>query len=313
MSTFLVTGATGRQGGPTARLLLAKGAKVHALVRDPDSPASQALRSLCATLFKGDFDDTAAITAAMKGVNGVFLNPYPSFTDPNYEIATAQKFVDIARTAGTVTSFVVSTSVVVSTFEVNYSSDASSVQADYPFVSAYYASKAGIENAVRASGFTYTILRPGWLMHNYIGEQTKFSWPGYNETRVLTTSYPPDFRLGHLDPADVGQFAAAALLDPARFAGKEIQLVHDWVTVGELAAHLSEAIGVEVKVKYRTEEESAAMRKQLPTVEVQLWKPTVKNLDDSAELASYRFHLTTLKEFLEKEKVAVKKTVGIEA
>ncbi|KAJ7022749.1 NAD(P)-binding protein [Mycena alexandri] len=308
MSTFLVTGATGGQGGPAARLLLDRGAKVHALVRDTVSPASQALEALGVTLFKGDFDDTTAITAAMEGVNGVFLNTYPSFTDPTYEITTAQKFVDIARAAGTVTSFVVST-----VFKVDYSSDWSSIQADYPFVSMYFSSKAGVENAVRTSGFTYTILRPGWLMHNYIGPQTQFNWPGYADTGVLTSSYLPDFRLGHLDPADVGQFASAALLDPARFARKEIQLVKDWVTVAELAAHLSEAIGAEVKVKHRTEEESATMRKQLPTVEVQLWEPKAKNIDNSAELASYGFKLTTLKEFLQKEKVAIKKTVGIEA
>ncbi|KAJ7160081.1 NAD dependent epimerase/dehydratase [Mycena filopes] len=308
MPTFLITGATGRQGGPTARLLIERGAKVNALVRDPASPASLALKALGATLFKGDFEDASAITAAMQGVNGVFLNTFPSFTDPTAEIRTAEIVVAAARTAGTVTSIVVST-----VFKVNLSSDWSTIQADWPFVSMYFSSKAGVEKVVRASGFSYTILRPGWLMHNYIGPQSAFNWPGYAETRVLTTSYPPEFRLGHLDAADVGQFAAAALLDPAQFAGKELELAHDWVTVAELAAHLAEAIGAEVTVKYRTEEESAAMRKMLPTIEVQLWEPSAKKSDNAAELASYGFQLTTLKEFFQREKAAIRKTVGVEA
>ena len=39
----LVTGATGQQGGATARHLLANGWPVRALTRDPNSPAALAL------------------------------------------------------------------------------------------------------------------------------------------------------------------------------------------------------------------------------------------------------------------------------
>jgi uncharacterized protein YbjT (DUF2867 family) len=38
-----VTGATGQQGGATARHLLAKGFKVRALTRDPQKPDAKAL------------------------------------------------------------------------------------------------------------------------------------------------------------------------------------------------------------------------------------------------------------------------------
>ncbi|KAJ6588713.1 hypothetical protein B0H19DRAFT_1057850 [Mycena capillaripes] len=110
----------------------------------------------------------------------------------------------------------------------------------------------------------------------------------------------------------LGQFAAAALLDPARFSGKELDLIHERLTFEEIAAHLSTTLGAEVKVKYRTEEETAEAKKVLPTIESQLWAPTIKH-PDPPQLAEYGFRLTTLQEFLEREKTAIRKTVGIEA
>ncbi|KAJ7742700.1 putative NmrA-like family domain-containing protein, partial [Mycena maculata] len=247
MPKFLITTATGRQGTSTVRLLITKGAEVNALVRDPTSPASLALQSMGATLFKGDFKDVPAITAAMQGVNGVFLNTYPDFTDPNGEARQAETVLAAARAAGTVTSVVVST-----VSHTTLHEDWGVVKADLPFLSQYYISKSGVERVVRAAGFTYTILRPGWLMHNWIAPGPALHFPEYASSRVLTVSYPRDFRLDQLDAADVGQAAAAALLDPARFAGAELTLGHEGLTFDEIAAHLSEAIGEKVTVKYRT-------------------------------------------------------------
>ncbi|KAJ7822266.1 NAD dependent epimerase/dehydratase [Mycena olivaceomarginata] len=303
--TFLITTATGRQGTSTARLLLAQGAQVHALVRDPTSPASLTLKSLGATLFKGGFDDVPAITAAIQGVTGVFLNTFPNFADPNGETRAAETFVAAARAAGTVTSFVVST-----VFQTDALEDWSTLKGEFPFLAQYYASKAGAERVVRASGFAYTILRPGWLDHNYIGAGVEYHFPEYARERVLTVSSPRGWRMEHLDADDVGQFAAAALLDPGRFAGKELDLVNELLTFEEIAAHLGEALGAEVKVKYRTPEETAEARKVLPTIERQLWAPTTKP-GDASKLAEYGFRLTTFKEFLEREKTAIRKTVGI--
>ncbi|KAJ7047612.1 putative NmrA-like family domain-containing protein [Mycena alexandri] len=217
MPKFLITGATGRQGGSAARLLLEKGATVHVLVRDLTSAPSLALQSLGATLFKGDFDDIPAITAAMQGVDGVFLNPAPGA-----ETRVAEIFVAAARAAGTVTSFVLSTA-----FKAELYDDWSEIKTEWPFLASYYTNKTGAEKAIRASGFTYTILRPGWLMHNYIGAATAYQFPEYPTDRVLAVSYPREYRVGHLDGADVGKFAAAALLDPLRFAGKELELINE--------------------------------------------------------------------------------------
>ncbi|KAJ7149823.1 NAD dependent epimerase/dehydratase [Mycena crocata] len=309
MPKFLITSATGRQGTSTACLLLAQGAQVNALVRDLASEASLTLQALGATLFKGTFDDVPTITAAMQGVNGIFLNTFPHIGDPTGEPRDAETFVAAARAAGTVTSFVVST-----VFHANLYADWTKIKADFPFLSSYYQSKSGVESVIRASGFKYTILRPGWLMHNYIAPASAYHFPEFPTTRVLTVSYARDFRLDHFDAADVGQFAAAALLEPEapRFAGKEIDLVYEGLTFDEVAAHLSKAVGKEVTARYRTEEETVEAKKKLITLEMQIWRNTLPTTV-YGKLAEYGFRLTSFQEFLEREKSAIRKTVGVEA
>ncbi|KAK7044523.1 NmrA domain-containing protein [Favolaschia claudopus] len=312
MPTFLVTTATGRQGASTARILLAQGHKIHALVRDSTSPASLDLQSVGAILFKGDFADVAAINAALQGVDGVFLNTVPNLQDPNSEIRATETFVAAARATGTVNSFVVST-----VFRTDEQEDWSKLKDDgFPFISAYYSSKAGVERVIRASGFAYTILRPGWLMHNYIGSATKYHFPGYRTERVMTVSVPRDHKLDHFDAADVGKFAAAALLEPGRYRGKEIDLVNEWLTFEEVARHLSDAIGAEVKVRYRTPEETAEAKKKSPSVEKQAYAADgyeKSRPDVSGITAGYGFPLSTFKEFLKRETSEIRKTVGIDA
>jgi uncharacterized protein YbjT (DUF2867 family) len=298
MPTFLITCATGRQGGSAARILLSKGHKVHALVREPTAAPALALEVLGATLFKGDLADVAAVTAATQGVTSVFLNPFPNFTNPNGEAEAAQTVVDAARAAGTVTSIVLST-----VLRADRATDID--PARFPFLAMYYNSKAGAERVVRASGFAYTILRPGWLMHNYIGAgPSGWHFPEYAAQRLLTTAFPAGYRLDHLDAADVGRFAAAAFLTPEQFAGKEINLVNELLTFEQIAAQLSEAAGVGVTFRQRTQEETDALKATMPTIEMQLWAPKAPAVD----LREYGIELTSFKEFLAREKDALRKT-----
>jgi uncharacterized protein YbjT (DUF2867 family) len=58
--TILVTGATGNQGGATARHLLADGWHVRALVRDDTPPAAAVLATAGAELVLGELDDRAS-------------------------------------------------------------------------------------------------------------------------------------------------------------------------------------------------------------------------------------------------------------
>lgn len=51
----LVTGATGKQGGALARVLLKNGHRVRAVTRNVDSPQARALAQHGAELFPADF------------------------------------------------------------------------------------------------------------------------------------------------------------------------------------------------------------------------------------------------------------------
>ncbi|KAF7318968.1 NmrA domain-containing protein [Mycena chlorophos] len=306
MPAFLITSATGRQGGSAARILLAQGAQVHALVRDPTSDAARALEKLGARLFKGDLKDGAAVRAATEGVSGVFINTFPDFTNPNGEQQQAETVIAAAKGAGTVQSIVVST-----VTGTNAEPDWSKVATQYPFLSQYYGSKAGAEQAVRDSGFKYTVVRPGWLMHNIIGAGVAYHFPDYRTKRVLTVSHTGNgpYTTAVLDAADVGVVVAKVLLDPVEFHGKEMDLEAETLTLEEMASQLTAVLGKEVTVKYRTEAETVEARKTLPTIDYQLWH---SSKTDTSELRKLNLKLTTFKEFLEREKDAVRNSVSLD-
>lgn len=74
---FLVTGITGKVGGATAHNLLAQGHKVRALVRNREKAAPWAQKGV--ELVEGDFNNTTALAAALRGVEGAYLMMPPNF------------------------------------------------------------------------------------------------------------------------------------------------------------------------------------------------------------------------------------------
>ncbi|WP_345407098.1 NmrA family NAD(P)-binding protein [Nonomuraea salmonea] len=78
----LVTGATGRQGGATARALLAAGVPVRALVRDPAAEGAKAIEALGADLVTGDLGDRDSVARAAEGARAVFSVQMPPSPPP---------------------------------------------------------------------------------------------------------------------------------------------------------------------------------------------------------------------------------------
>jgi hypothetical protein len=70
-SSTLVFGASGTQGGPVARLLLQRGRKVTAFVRDPARAVD--LRTLGADVAVGDLSSPRSIEEAVASVDSVYL------------------------------------------------------------------------------------------------------------------------------------------------------------------------------------------------------------------------------------------------
>lgn len=94
----LVYGATGTQGGPVARRLLAQGRAVRALVRTPQGEAARALASAGVELVPGDLDDPRTVERATAAVGAVFVVGSASVPLPDY-LRHVRHALDAARKA----------------------------------------------------------------------------------------------------------------------------------------------------------------------------------------------------------------------
>jgi uncharacterized protein YbjT (DUF2867 family) len=81
---YAIIGVTGHVGGATARELLAAGAPVRAVVRDPRQ--GRAWRERGADVAVADLTDRTALAAALTGAGGAFvmLPTVPTFTDADH-------------------------------------------------------------------------------------------------------------------------------------------------------------------------------------------------------------------------------------
>lgn len=302
--TFLVTGATGYQGGATIRYLLEKGETVHALVRNPDSPAAQKLKQKGVVIFKGDFDDVEAIKAATKGVDGVFQNLSPTWP-AEQQIQQAKNFVNAALEAGTVKSYVVSTAF--------YCSDRR-IWGDYDpshGLHIYYTTKSAVEDVVKQAGFpSYTILRPAWLYQNYLVPQSGYHFPELSTEGLLAHVYEPNTRMPHFDADNVGQFAAAALTEPEKFNGHEIELGNENLTLEETRDFLSKAAGVDIKTRIRSKEEVIELGFKVGTlIFQQLANEKDLSIDGKALVEKYGIPFNNFGDVMAREKEDLLKSI----
>jgi uncharacterized protein YbjT (DUF2867 family) len=251
-SPILVTGATGKQGGATARRLLAAGRPVRAMVRDPAAPAAVALAGTGAELVRGDFDDPASLPPALDGVGAVFGIPPvalgPAGPEAGAEVARGRALIDAAAEAG-VEQVVFSTVASASTASTGPTGSAG---------------KALIEQYLRDRIALPTVLRPVRFMTNYLGIGV-MGIDGISGG-VHRHVFPPDEPMQVIALEDVAEFAALAFADPARFAGRTLELAGDQPTPADAAAAIAEATGIPVRYEQLTDAEAAAILPDLAEV-----------------------------------------------
>lgn len=250
-SFVLVTGATGRQGGATARALLRAGTDVHALVRDPTSPRAQEIAAHGATLVTGDLDDPASLPAVLDGARGVFSMQMPDLADlmGDSEVRYAGNLAAAAQKAGV--EQIVHTSVSGAGRREPIDEERWGVHMGH-----YWRSKAAAEQAMRDAAIRYTtILRPSTFMENLL--YPSFYFPDGRPDHLLV-AMDPEVPQPFVALNDVGAAAAAAFADPERFDGVELELAGDVLTFREAAAILSEVLGKTVTLPADPSEAQAA-------------------------------------------------------
>ena len=226
---IVVTGATGLQGGATARHLLAgEGWHVRALVRDPDKAAARDLAHAGAELVTGDMGDRASLDAAFAGAYGVF-SVQPAYDAPHFdtdEVRFGVNVADAAHAAG------VQHLVYTSVGGVERGSGIS-----------HWNTKWEIEQHIRSLGLPATFLRPVMFMENHASAKY-----GVTSPTALLRMISPGARVQLIAVDDIGAFAALAFGDPATYLGLALELAGDEVTREELVTAISRATGLDLAI-----------------------------------------------------------------
>jgi uncharacterized protein YbjT (DUF2867 family) len=223
--TVLVAGATGRQGGAVARLLLEKGHRVRALTRRPGSQAAAALHVLGAELFEADLDDGASVQAAAEGADAFFLVATPFQEGPRAEARQGKRAADAAKRAGVA--------------HLVYSSAASS---DQDTGVPHLESKREVERHLEGLGVPYTVVAPAFFMENLLG-------PSLLEgLRAGKLSLPlgPARRLQLTAVADIAALVRLVVERRSEHAGRRVEVASDALTGPEIARALARATGTAI-------------------------------------------------------------------
>lgn len=250
MATYLVTQATGQQSRSVISALLAAGFKVHAIVRDLQK-VPPSLQDSSITLFQGESKNFDDIFKAAQGCEGVFLNTFPY---PGLEALQAKTVVEACQKAG-VERIVASTTH--GTGIKAFWDDEATKEIN---LHGYYSSKAAVEEIVRAGGFqAYTILRPAVLHFDFFVPGAYGNFPRLPSDGELDSLLEDGARLPFTDANDIGKYAAAALQDPAKFGGQEIDLGNELLTMEEVCDILILVSGRQVRAIKRTQKELEEM------------------------------------------------------
>lgn len=220
---FAVIGATGQQGGATARALLRAGAGVRAVVRDRHAATAEKLAAAGAQLVPADIEDAESLRAAFTGVDGVFaMTTFAGPTGVEGEVEHGRLIAEAAHAA-----------------DVSHLVYSSVGGAERHTGIPHFESKRRVEEYLVSRGLAVTFVRPTFFMDNFAGSGPTEE----NGVLVLRSPLAPGVPLQMVAVADVGTVAAAALLDPTRVQGGSIEIAGDEMTGEQIAAAYGEHAG----------------------------------------------------------------------
>ena len=195
---ILVVGATGLLGSEICRRLTQRGNPVRALVRTTSNHDRVArLESLGAELVRADLKDRASLDAACRGASAVISTASSTMSRQEGDsIESVDRegqlaLVDAAAAAGVQRFILVSFP---------------SVARDFPLQSA----KRAVEQRLRESGMTYTILRPTFFTEVWLSPAL-----GFDAANAKAQIYGAgQNQISWISFQDVARFAVAALKNP---------------------------------------------------------------------------------------------------
>ncbi|OAJ55142.1 NmrA family transcriptional regulator [Paraburkholderia ginsengiterrae] len=192
---YAITGITGKVGGAVARTLLAAGQQVRAVVRDAARARLWAERGC--EVVTADMEDAVSLTAAFKGMQGVFILP-PSEFDPSPGFPEASAVIDAVR--GALQAAAPGKVVCLSTIGAQATETNLLTQ------------RTLMEQVLRDLPMPVTFLRPGWFMENAAWNVA----PARDTGTIPSFLQPLDKAVSMVATADVGRVAAQLLQETWR-------------------------------------------------------------------------------------------------
>ncbi|KSV76775.1 nucleoside-diphosphate sugar epimerase [Sinorhizobium sp. Sb3] len=229
--TLLVTGATGQLGKLVLDQLLGSGvepARIIATSRDTAKLADYTAKGVQARV--ADFDDPASLDKAFAGADRILIISTDALDQPGKRLKQHLAAVAAAEKAGAK--------------HILYTSMPSPETSVIPFAPDHL----GTENAIKATGIPYTILRNGWYMENLF-----MALPHALETGQWYSS-SGEGRLAHIGRADAAKAAAAALASAVNESRTYTLTGGELRSTDEIAALVAKATGKPLDVVHISDE-----------------------------------------------------------
>jgi len=223
---FLVTGITGNVGGAAARGLLMQGKQVRALVRDIQKAAAWTDQGV--ELVRGDWNDTASISEALKDVEGAYIMMPPTQT-PSAGFPEAKGVA--ANFAEALRQVPPPKVVALSSFGAEKTSGLGLITP--PRI---------LELALEEFSFPVALIRAGGFFENYM-YGLKIA-----QTGTMPMFYAPtDRKVGHIATADIGALVVELLI--TEWSGRRVIELGRPVSPDEIAGAMGEVLGCKVKAE----------------------------------------------------------------
>lgn len=226
---LLVTGASGQLGRRVLRNLLDRGAPhVIAVSREPAALAEWDEHGV--ELRQGDFNDATLLESAFSGTDRILVIATDEMSTPGLRVTQHANAIATAKKVG------VKHLAYTSMFNPEPGTPVF-------FLPDHYATEGLIEE----SGLPHSLLRHGWYLDNLLA-----SLPAIVATRKWHTS-AGDGRAAYIAREDAAKAAAAILLADAPPLGR-LDIVGQPMTVGEMAAIVSEVFAIAIEVVQLSDE-----------------------------------------------------------
>jgi NAD(P)H dehydrogenase (quinone) len=237
--TILVTGAAGQLGQRVIHHLLetykVPAGSIVAATRDPAKLASLAARGVATR--KADFDDAASLEAAFKGVDRLLIISTDALAVPGQRLTQHKSAVEAAAKAG-----------------VKHIAYTSMPSPDKSIVT-FAPDHLGTENAIKAAGIPYTIIRNAWYFDNYL-----HGMPHNLQSGSWYTA-SGDGKVSNISREDCALAIAAALASGTGESATYTLTGSESLTADEIATGIAAAVGKPLQaVKVSDEQLGQGMR-----------------------------------------------------